>query len=298
MSHDAGLFNWKESVQALIESAKQNQTSAAQMIETLESWVAQTDTVSDSPTVDDQKNASTETLEAYKLDVASFFSHAIHELRNPLTSVRGYSDMLMNPMTGTLTDMQKQFMDVVRSNTRRMEGLLQDLSDMNKLRAGTLRIDLKLDMLKNVTPRLEKSLQPLADQLGRTLEIDVPQGLPFAKLDSEIVARALTRLVENGLRYHAADAEGERKVTVRGEGVDNQLQVVIEDNGIGMTTEELKHMGEIYYRSENEVVRIYKGSGLGVAAARGLLEAHGAEMMVESEPQRGTTIKIRFPAVE
>ncbi len=227
--------------------------------------------------------------EAFLKDQAGFFGHSIHELRTPMTSVRGYVDMMIG--MGGLSDMQKQFMDVVRTNARRMESLMQDVADMNKLRAGTLKMSPKMDMFKNIAGMTEKALQPTADQLQRKLTFDIPAGLPLLNLDGEILARALNKLVENGLRYHEGE-NGECVISAAADG--NMLVITIKDNGIGITPEDMEKLGSVYFRSENELVRSYKGSGLGVPIAMGIVKAMDGEIKFQSEPSQGTTATIRL----
>ena len=87
-------------------------------------------------------------MEEFLKEQAFFISHAVHELRTPMTSIRGYTDMLRS--MGPLNDMQKQFVETIRVNSRRMEGLLTDVSDTSKIKGGTLRTNLKMDMFKNI----------------------------------------------------------------------------------------------------------------------------------------------------
>ena len=112
---------------------------------------------------------------------------------------------------GALNDMQKQFVETIRTNSRRMEGLLTDVSDTAKIKGGTLRTNLKMDMFKNIAMMVEKQAQPVTEELGRKLTFDIPQGLPILNVDGELLAKALYKLVENGLRYSGEDGE----VTVR-----------------------------------------------------------------------------------
>lgn len=222
---------------------------------------------------------------------AVFVSHAVHELRNPLTSVRGYADMLGNAALGQLNDMQKQFADTIRTNSRRMEGLLTDISDTAKIRGGTLKIATKMDTFKNIALMVEKATRPQADAQKKTLTFDIPSGLPILTTDGEMLAKALTKLVENALRYTPADG-GEVTVSAAAEG--NMLVVKVRDNGIGMTPEDLAQLGTIYFRSEAEAVRAHKGSGLGIPVAYGIIRLLGGSTSVESTPGSGTTFTVRL----
>lgn len=231
--------------------------------------------------------------EDFLTEQAKFVSHAIHELRTPMTSIRGYSDMMRS--MGELNDMQKQFVETIRTNARRMEGLLTDVSDTSKIKAGVLRTAVKMDMFKNVAMMVEKQAQPLAQELNRKLTFDIPQGLPILNTDGELLAKALYKLVENGLRYHAPETEGE--VTVRAVADGSTLVVTVQDNGIGMTPEDLDQLGTIYFRSENELVRAYKGSGLGIPVAYGIIRQLGGTITAQSAPGTGTTFMIKLPGM-
>lgn len=230
--------------------------------------------------------------EAYLADQAYFIGHAIHELRTPMTSIRGYADMMAS--MGSLTDMQKQFLETIRANSRRMESLMQDVADINKLRHGTLKIAIKMDMFKNIALMTEKAMTPTAEQLGRTLTFEIPQGLPILNTDGEMIARALNKLVENALRYQDK-AGGEVKLSARAEG--NKLLVTIVDTGIGMSAAELAQLGTLYFRSDNDTVREFKGSGLGIPVAYGIIRLLGGEVTAISEPGAGSTFTITLPGM-
>lgn len=232
-------------------------------------------------------------IDAFLKEQAGFFGHAVHELRTPMTSIRGYGDMLGSGAMGALNDMQKQFVETIRTNSRRMESLLQDVSDMNKLRAGTLRVNAKMDMFKNIAMMVEKSARPLAENLKKTLTLDVPQGLPLLNLDGELLAKAVYKLVENSLRYSGEDGA----VTVSAAGDGGDLIISVRDNGIGMTPEEIARLGEVYFRSDNELVRSFKGSGLGIPVAYGLIALLGGTVSVTSQPEQGTTFTLRIPGM-
>lgn len=226
---------------------------------------------------------------------AEFWKIAIHELRTPMTSIRGYGDMLNNTgMAGPLSEMQSQLLQVMRTNSRRMEGLLSDMSYLNKIRAGILHVTPKMDMFSNIGMMLKKKAEPLAEELHRHIEFEIPQGLPLLETDAELLSVALMKIIENGLRYSAEDTG---KVTVRAEANGYNLVIHIDDNGIGITTDEMKRLGEVYFRSDHELVRSYKGSGLGIAIAYGLIEAMNGTHTVKSEFGKGTHFTVTIPGM-
>ncbi len=224
-------------------------------------------------------------------DHAEFISIAVHELRTPMTSIRGYADMLNTPAMGELNDMQKQFLDVIRTNTKRMEGLLADVSNVSKVKARTLKLAEKMDMFKNIAMRLEKQSKPIAEELGRQIEFNIPQGLPILNTDGEFFTVALMKMIENGLRY---SPEGDGKVTVSATADGNTLVITIADNGVGIPPEELEQLGTLYFRGDDDLINSYKGSGLGIPIAFGIIEMLGGSTEIKSTPGQGTTCTVRL----
>jgi len=277
-------------LQALAESARAGTlvpVRLAGQLEALDALIAraQADVPAAAPV-----SAPTDQTELLQ-EQAKFVSHAVHELRNPLTSVRGYADMLGNAALGQLNDMQKQFADTIRANSRRLEALLTDVSDTAKIRGGTLKLSVKMDTFKNIALMVEKATRPQADTLKKTLTFDIPSGLPILTTDGEMLAKAFTKLVENALRYTPAEG-GEVTLSAAAEG--NLLIVRVRDNGIGMTPEDVAQLGTVYFRSEHEAVRAHKGSGLGIPVAYGIFRLLGADVAVESAPGIGTTFTVRL----
>ncbi len=227
--------------------------------------------------------------------MAEFVKVAVHDLKNPLASVKGYGDLLNNPsMGGELSEMQKQLLGVIRNNTKRMENLLSDVSTLNKMAAGMLLVNGKIDMFKNIAGLAEKAIAPTAQELNRELVFDIPQGLPIMEIDGAWLAEALVKLIENGLRY---SPEGTGKVTVSARAEDNNVIVTVSDNGIGMNEADLARLGEMFFRADNELVRSYKGSGLGIPIAYRLIELLGGTVKAESTVGAGTTFTLVFPGM-
>jgi len=286
----------RQLIDDLIAAAKTGDLSPADMTARLEALRALLEPAS-APIGEPTRSPDAFDRDAWLREQAYFIGHAVHELRTPMTSIRGYSDMLSNAAMGPLTDMQKQFLETIRTNARRMEELMTDVSDMNKLRAGTLKINTKMDMFKNIAGLLEKQAASLAEAQGVTLIMEIPAGLPILNTDGEMFAKALYKLVENAIRYQKPDAES-KTVTVRARSEDKALVVEIIDHGIGITDEDLKQLGTIYFRSDNDVVRSFKGSGLGIPVAFGIIDKLGGTVQVVSAAGEGTTVTVRLPAAQ
>lgn len=224
---------------------------------------------------------------------ASFVSVMVHEIRVPMTSIKGYSDMLAKNVVGELNEMQTQFVETIRSNVERMEHLVSDISDISKIRSGRLRLETKMDTYKNIAMQVEKDTADLAAEHNHTLTFDTPQGLPVLNLDGARLAQVITKLVQNALRYTPPGGT----ITVRAEDVDGNLKVSVIDTGVGMTEDEQAHVGELFWRADNEHVRSFKGHGLGLPIAIGLIELLGGEFFFESEADKGSTFGFIVPGM-
>lgn len=219
--------------------------------------------------------------------VASFNSMMVHEIRKPMTSIRGYADMLAKPgMIGPMNEMQQQFIDTIRTNVIRMEGLVSDISDISKLNAGRIKLDNKMTTFSQIIMEVQKLAEPVNAEFQQNITWDVPQGLPFLNADSKQLAKVVSNLVKNAIQYTPKGGN----ITVHAERRDgNVLYVSITDNGIGMKPEDIARLGEVFFRADHELVTTQKGYGLGVPIAMGFLKLMNSELKCESTPGQGST---------
>jgi signal transduction histidine kinase len=224
---------------------------------------------------------------------AQFTSVMVHEIRVPMTSIRGYADMLSKKVVGELNDMQMQFAETIRSNVIRMEHLVSDISDISKLNSGRMRFDAKMDMYKNIAMQAEKANADLAAEHNHTFTFETPDGLPLLNLDSPRLTQALNKLIVNALQYTPDGGQ----ITVRAENANGKLKVSVIDTGVGMSADELTHVGELFWRADNDLVRSFKGHGLGLPIAMGFVEHLGGEFFFQSEPDKGSTFGFVVPGM-
>lgn len=224
---------------------------------------------------------------------AQFVSVMVHEIRVPMTSIKGYSDMLAKNVVGELNEQQTLFVETIRSNVTRMEHLVSDISDISKLQSHRIRLEPKMDMYKNIAMAVEKKFKDLAEEHGHTFTFDTPSGLPLLNLDSTRLTQVLEKLTINALQYTPNGGE----IVIRAEDVDGNLKVSVCDNGIGMTEEEQACIGELFWRADAEQVRSFKGHGLGLPIAIGLIELMDGEFFYESAPGEGSTFGFIVPGM-
>lgn len=225
---------------------------------------------------------------------SQFISVMVHELRKPMTSIRGYSDMLSKNVVGELNDMQMQFATTIRNNVISMERLVADISDLVKMRVGRIRAEPKMDMAKNILLEVEKNARELATEKSHELVFEVPDGLPILNLDSTRVKQALHKLVENAIKY----TEDGGKITVTATKVDGGLEIRVKDNGVGLSAEELERLGELWFRGDDPVVTNQKGYGLGIPIVQECMKLVNGRLFYESEKGVGSTFGIFLPGME
>jgi len=236
-------------------------------------------------------------LDATVQETASFASLMVHEIRKPMTSIRGYIDMLAKPgMVGPLNEMQTQFVSTIRTNAIRMEGLVADISDISKLNSGRLRLEAKMTTFGQVVMDVQRQADALIAEYGQTVNWDIPQGLPFLNTDAKQLAKVLFYLLRNAIQYAP---KGIGQITVKAETTEpNTLHVTITDNGIGMSAEEIARLGELFYRADNELVSSERGYGLGIPIAERLLKLMGGGFdAVKSETGKGSTFGFTLPGM-
>jgi signal transduction histidine kinase len=226
---------------------------------------------------------------------ATFTSLMVHEIRKPMTSIRGYSDMLAKPgLIGPMNDMQQQFIDTIRNNIIRMEGLVSDISDINKLNSGRIRLDNKMTTFGQVIMDVQKQVEPLIAEFEQNVTWDIPQGLPILNTDAKQLAKIVTNLVKNAIQYTPKGGQ----VTVKAERLDNNvLRVAVSDTGIGMKPEEMARLGEAFYRADHELVTSQKGYGLGIPIVMGFLELMDSKLTCESVPGQGSTFSFTLTGI-
>ena len=235
-----------------------------------------------------------------------FIDLVAHELKQPMTSIQGYAKMLALGIGGELNDTQKQFVQVISANAERMGKLVNDLLEISRLEAGRTRLELAPLQIQPIVDEACGLVQADVEARHHVLEVDVPTGLPPVLGDKERLVQILTNLLSNACRY---TPDGGTIRIIAGERGSPQarpeyVQIGVSDTGIGLSAQDLTRVGEKFFRADSSLVRAaghdlihaQPGIGLGLAIARRLIELHGGELTVESEPDKGSTFSFTIPA--
>ena len=213
-----------------------------------------------------------------------------HDLRTPLASIRAIVEALADGMVEE-SETVDRYLHTAQREIHSLSLLLDDLFELAQLEAGGLRLELHPNSLSDLVSDTLESFSELAARQEVLLEGGVGPGVDPVSMDVSQIGRVLTNLLSNALRH--TPAGGTVKVvaiaTVKG------VRVEVKDTGQGIDAQDLPHIFERFYRGEKSRSRATGGAGLGLAIAKGLVEAHGGDIGVESTPDRGTRFFFTLP---
>ncbi|MDY7079282.1 MAG: HAMP domain-containing sensor histidine kinase [Chloroflexota bacterium] len=224
-------------------------------------------------------------------DKSDFISFVAHELRTPMTSIRGYADMLAKGTIGPVTPSQVQFIEIIIRNAERMQILLSDLQDITRIESTQLRIEMKPTTMADV---LEGALQATKERIearSQQLMVEIQADLSQVYADPARLEQALTELLRNACKYTSEKG----RIRVRAWQQDRYVHCTISDTGIGISPEDQSRLFTKFFRSDNPAVREMPGTGLGLCVVKGLVELQGGGVEVESQIGEGTTFAITIP---
>jgi PAS domain S-box-containing protein len=223
---------------------------------------------------------------------SEFVATVSHDLRSPLTLMRGYATML--DMVGDLNEQQQGYVKKIISGVENMARLVNNLLDLGRIEVGVgLMVDSVpvLDILERVTG----PLQHQAAGKNITLTVELPRDMPHAvQADGALLHQAVYNLVENAIKYTPDGGQ----VTVSAHSTADQLCFEISDSGIGIMEEDMPRLFEKFYRGSQREARAQHGTGLGLAIVRSIAERHGGKVWVESKAGKGSKFLLQIPLTQ
>lgn len=232
-----------------------------------------------------------EAIQAANDAKSEFVSLVTHELRIPLTSIRGYTDLLMKEMAGPLNDSQSQFLTTIRRNLDRMGFLIRDLSDINRIESGRMRFERVEFGLQDVIRNVVGDLKEAIGDREQTLTLSFPPDETVVMADRTRVAQIATNLLSNANKYTPDGGQIEIAISSN----DTFARVDVVDNGIGISEEDQAQLFSQFFRGESEAVRQQTGWGLGLSIVKKLAEAQGGTVSCTSKLGEGSTFSFSLP---
>lgn len=226
---------------------------------------------------------------------SEFVATVSHELRTPMTAIKGYVDILTMGAAGALNENQMHFLEVVRNNIERLNILVSDLLDISRIESGRVKLEqgsvnlyeIAEEVVAEVLRRSQDESKPIA------LSLDAPKDLPPVKGDGARVRQIISNLVNNAFNY--TPENGAILVNIRPD--EGEVQVDVQDSGIGIRPEDQGRVFERFYRGEHPLVLSTPGTGLGLPIVRQLVEMHNGRIWMKSTgvPGEGSTFSFTLP---
>jgi PAS domain S-box-containing protein len=218
-----------------------------------------------------------------------FLAMISHELRTPLTSIKGFATTLLADDVQWHPATQHDFLRTIDEETDKLSDLIEQLLDLSRLEAGTLRIAPKLQPLDHVIATALAQLQIITAE--HQFMLNVPRDLPFIRVDAERIGQVLTNLVGNAARYSPAQTV----ITLTAQRVNDMLQIDVADHGPGIPSQARARIFEPFEQVGRPPTTRTGGAGLGLAICKGLVEAHGGRIWVQERAEPGTTVSFTIP---
>ncbi|GAB4400609.1 MAG: hypothetical protein OHK0052_24200 [Anaerolineales bacterium] len=228
---------------------------------------------------------------------SDFVSLVSHELKVPMTSIRGYADLVLKGVAGPVNEMQQKFLQTVLNNVDRMTTLVTDLADVSRIEAGRLRLEPKALSLPDIIQDVVASAKAQIEQKELTLHILLADNLPQIWADTTRLAQVLTNLVSNAYKYTPNGGKIWLEASLPPQ-YPRHVQIAVRDSGIGIAPEEQNKIFQKFFRSGDDLARSAPGTGLGLNITKYLVEMQGGTIWFESVHREGTTFFFTVPIVE
>ncbi|MFO0882042.1 MAG: ATP-binding protein [Candidatus Saccharimonadales bacterium] len=228
-----------------------------------------------------------------KLDEAKdeFISMASHQLRTPLTSVKGYISMMLEGDAGEINEQQKNFLDQAFLSSQRMVYLIADLLNVSRLKTGKFIIEPKPTYLPDVVESEIAQLHETAKSRDLKLIFDKPDSFPTLNLDETKIRQVIMNFADNAIYYTPKGG----KITIGLKATDDSIEYTVRDTGIGVPKSEQHHLFTKFYRAGNAKKARPDGTGLGLFMAKKVVVAQGGAIIFKTEEGKGSTFGFSFP---
>lgn len=237
---------------------------------------------------------------------ADFMAMLVHDLRSPLTGIKSVLEYFKETLeqSKSLNQEQAMLFDSVNDSAARMLGLINDILDLSKLESGNITLDLQSVDVKLVIDMITRDYRMQYKKKNATIEVSLPETLPPVMIDINRMGQVMMNLLSNALKFISnggnvkVSAELDTVSNAVTKGSDRFVKVSVRDNGMGIPNEEIPFIFDRYKQASTAKKVAHKGTGLGLAVCKLIVEAHGGSIFVESEIGKHTTFIFTIPISE
>ena len=243
-----------------------------------------------------ERNMALETAERLKLD---FLANVSYQLRTPLNSIMGFTEMLTGEYFGQLNKQQKEYTANISEASERLLNLINDILDLSTIEAGYMELKKTNVPVYNLLRSLSKLVNEWARHRRIDIHLDCPKTIGTVPADEDRLKQILLNLLRNAIAFTPEDGSG--IISITAEKDKNSLSISVRDNGIGIPAEEQERIFEPFERSNLQSdmnATSFRGAGLGLSIVKNIAELHGGSIHLDSEPHVGTEITLTLPLKE
>ena len=225
---------------------------------------------------------------------SEFMSTASHELKIPMTSIKGYAKLLQMGAAGDLSEKQEEFLAIISNNVDRMNGLVSDLLDVSRIEAGRIRLDIEDVQVRDVINDVIASVDTQIEKKALKLSLDLEEPLPEIRADYNRLVQIVTNLVSNAYKYTPQGGQ----ITIKAQALNGDAEgvaVTVEDTGFGISEEDQAMLFTNFFRSSDQNIRDEPGTGLGLSITKKMIESHGGQLSLRSELGKGSSFSFIVP---
>jgi signal transduction histidine kinase len=224
---------------------------------------------------------------------SQFLANMSHEFRTPLNAILGYTHMLLNGVSGAVTDAQRKSLTRIDSNSQHLLALINDILDITRIEAGRMPLNLATFQIPALVEEVMSELEPIIKKSNLTVRAIMPRGLPQLRSDRQKVKQIVLNLLSNALKFTPA---GSVRIVASYDRKTRMAGIAVADTDVGIAPADRAKVFEDFRQLDNSPARGYGGTGLGLSICRRLAQMLGGTIELESQVGQGSTFTLRLPA--